>query len=246
VRRLPIARGDPGNEVARATVRRVHGYGGVVEKVEIVRASLLRGHKRKVPCFGEVIIVTASERGQAVNASGPVGVFLLGHGGGLGLFPGLFDLFFRGHELGQGQIVPVEQGGHFAVDGLDQGGGFRGFRGGLGGDDFLAFDRIADAVGEKELGGREAGLGVGFRHPLFLLGIPAAAGGAEAFEQRIDGPGDALGLAKMLGDNVGVGVLVRWALGGGGRRDGLGFGGGGRVCRKVGVGLFFHRFGFLG
>ena len=103
-------------------------------------------------------------------------------------------------------------------------------RGGLGGDDFLAFDGIADAVGEEELGGREAVLGVGFRHPLFLLGIPPGAGGAEAFQQRIDGAGDAFGLAEMLSDHIGVGVLVRGALGGRGRRGrgGVGFGGGGR------------------
>jgi len=225
------------------------GRGGSKKlEVEIVRASLLRGHKRKVPCFGEVIIVTASERGQAVNASGPVGVFLLGHGGGLGLFPGLFDLFFRGHELGQGQVLSVQKFGYFAVDGLDQGGGFRGCLRGLGGDDFLAFDGIADPVGEEELGGREAGLGVGFRHPLFLVGIPAGAGGSEAFEQRIDGPGDAFGLAEMFSHNVGVGVLVRWVLSGRGGREwgGLGVGGGGRGCAKFGVGLFFHRFGFFG
>jgi len=199
-------------------------------EVEIVRASLLRGHKRKVPWHGEVIIVTASERGQAVNPAGPVGPFFLGHGGVLFLFPGLLDLLFRGHELREGQVLSVQKFGHFAVDGFDQGGGFRGLRGGLGGDDFLAFDGIADAVGEEELGGREAVLGVGFRHPLFLLGIPAAAGGAEAFEQRIDGAGDAFGLAEMLGDHIGVGVPVRRALGGRGRRGrgGVGFGGGGR------------------
>ena len=178
-------------------------------KVEIVRASLLRGHKRKVPWHGEVIIVTASERGQAVNPPGPVGVFLLRHGGGLGLFTGLFDLFFRGHELMEGQVLSVQKFGYFAVDGLDQGGGFRGLRGGLGGDDFLAFDRIAGAVGKEELGGREAGLGVGFRHPLLLLGIPAGAGGDETFEQRIDGPGDAFGLAEMRFNNIGFGGFVR-------------------------------------
>jgi len=172
--------------------------------------------------------VTASERGQAVNPPGPVGPFFLGHGGVLFLFPGLLDLFFRSHELGQGQIPSVQKFRYFAVDGLDQGGGFRGLRGGLGGDDFLAFDRIAGAVGKEELGGREAGLGVGFRHPLLLLGIPAGAGGVETFEQRIDGAGDAFGLAEMLSDHIGVGGFVRWALGGRGRRDGLGFGGGGR------------------